>query len=60
LRFASILPDERNGLVVTIVIYDAQNGIENGGLDQTKDAGAQRSGCVFIANEAVNPCLLKH
>jgi hypothetical protein len=60
LRYAFILPDERQGLVVTSVIYDTQNGIENGGLDQTKDSRAQRGGCIFIANETINACLLKH
>src|SRR6266478_6565306 len=45
--------EERHGLVITRIIYDAQNRIKKRRLSQAKRPGSERCGGVFISDETV-------
>ena len=51
---------QRHGLVVTIIIKNAQDGIKNRRLHQTKASSPQSRRGVFVANETMHPCFVEN
>ncbi len=45
--------EESHGLVIALVIDDAQNGVKLRRLNQSKGPGPESCGCVLVSNETV-------
>jgi hypothetical protein len=52
-------PQQRHGLLITAIVCDAQNWIENGRLNQSQRSSTQGCRGSLVPNETIDTCLVQ-